>query len=158
MPDSPVPVAASPGDPPRRIGYRTLYRLLPGNLQIVVVALPLVTITCVLWFTLRPNHNAGKALFVAAAVFPVYVVTIESFRRKLRRYRPVAATVTAITAGDTMVGFGGCKVLRYRYDYEGRSFKDEHMTVDPKGLTVGAPVWVLVDPKRPSRSVLWVGM
>jgi hypothetical protein len=156
MRDPPVPLETSPGDPPRSIGYRTLLGLLPGNLQIIVLVYPLLTIVSVLWFTFRPNEYSGKVLLVVAAVLPIYAVMIERFRRKLQRYQQVVGTVIAITAGAIMEGFGGCKVLHYQYEYRGGTFRDEHMTADPQGLRVADAVWVLVDPNRPSRSVMWV--
>ena len=157
MRDAPVQLHTLPGDPPRSIGYRALFTLLPGNLQIMVLVFPLVTIAGVVWFTLSPDRYSGNVLLVTIILLPIYAVMIELSRRKLQRYQRVVGTVTRINAGDTMEGFGGCNVLHYRYDHAGSTFNDEHMTVDPKGLTVGDPVWVLVDPKKPSRSVMWVG-
>ncbi len=157
MPEHLIPVAAPPGDPPRAISYRALFALLPGNLQIMVVAHPLATVAGLIWFKLSPDEYSGKVLFFAIITLPIYVVMIELFRRKLQRYRQVVGTVTAIPAGDAMEGFGRCKVLHYQYPFDGGTYDDEHMTADPKGLKVGDPVWVLVDPNKPSRSVLWVG-
>ena len=149
--DDAVPVGKSPGNPPRRIGYGELYPHLPGNLQIMVVAFPLTAIASVLWFAFSPNQYSRKVLFFVAVVFPIYVVMFERHRRKLQQYRQVVGDISAITDGEY-----GCKVLHYRYRYEGRIYEDDHMTVDPQSLGVGA-VWVLVDPRRPSRSVLWMG-
>jgi membrane protein YdbS with pleckstrin-like domain len=98
MPDTPM----SPREPPGSIGYGTLFTLLPGNLQIMVVVFPLLMVAGVLWVTLSPNHHSGKVLFVVTVMFSVYVVLIELHRRKLQRYQQVAGTITEITAGNIM--------------------------------------------------------
>jgi hypothetical protein len=148
------PKYASPGDAPRKIGLPTFYRLLPGNLQIMVIAFPPAAVGVSIWALLDPRKESLSSAFTALIMLPIYVLMIESHRRRLNNYHPAVGIITKVERGEKE--FSGCWVLHYAYVVDARDYNDDHMTANTIHPQPGELVWILVHPTKPRKSVLWI--
>lgn len=131
-----------------------MYGLLPGNLQIMVIVIPPLTIAVAIWATLNPRKESLTPALTTAVMIPIYVLMIEWHRRRLNNYLPVVGIVTKVERGEKE--FSGCWVIHYAYVISGENFADDHMTSNKRRPEPGELVWLLVHPTKPSKFVLWL--
>jgi hypothetical protein len=143
-----------PGDPPRHITFKRLFACLPGNLQIMIILFPPVFVATLVWILVSPDENSCTAFGTAVVALPFYVLMILVKKRNLQHRPATVGAIKDITKGEG--SFSGCEVIHYSYSVEGRVFRGEHLTSDPKGAEVGQKPWVLFNAGRPQESTLWV--
>ena len=147
-------VAECPGNPPRAVGLRRLWRGLPGSLQIMVIVYPLVCIAVLIWILSSFSKHSFTSCFVAAVCGPNYAGMILWRWRQLRHWPATLGQITRVGRGRG--DDSDCKLVGFDYTVGVRKFSGEHLTLDPRGAVTGDEIWVLFNPADPQKSIVWM--